>query len=324
MPRRTMRVAFATLVIGCLLAPGEALGARQNQPLQQYVVRGDITADELARAGYDLHEAQDAKRGFNIVATQAQAAELAAKGATVSRLSKGRVRAVARAARRLPADGPDARLRRLPALEPERPRRARTTCATPLKPLKDWYYEDYRRQPRHRAQASSTASRCSARIWSPTGSRAKAQYRGKRKPVVLYNSTQHAREWIATETNRRLFKYFLEHKNDARTGHPAAPARRPRCGSCRSSTPTATTTRSSPRTRASGARTCATTTATARSPSATASTPTATGRTKWRFDPEGASDNPASETYRGTGAGVRARGALPTATLMREAAAEVP
>ena len=49
------------------------------------------------------------------------------------------------------------------------------------------------------------------------------------------------------------------------------------CGSCRSSTPTATTTPSPRRPRACGARTCATTTATARSPTSTASTPTATG-----------------------------------------------
>src|SRR5256885_15515912 len=33
-------------------------------------------------------------------------------------------------------------------------------------------------------------------------------------PAVLYNSTQHAREWIATEVERRLFKYFLDHKGD--------------------------------------------------------------------------------------------------------------
>ncbi len=30
------------------------------------------------------------------------------------------------------------------------------------------------------------------------------------RPAVLYVATQHAREWIATETNRRLLRYFLE------------------------------------------------------------------------------------------------------------------
>ena len=57
----------------------------------------------------------------------------------------------------------------------------------------------------------------------------------KRKPVVLYNAVQHAREWIAAETNRRLFEYFLDHKRDPSSGIPSSCAP-PRCGSCRSST----------------------------------------------------------------------------------------
>ena len=74
----------------------------------------------------------------------------------------------------------------------------------------------------------------------------------------------------------------------------------PSCGSSRSPTRTATTS-PSPRATGCGARTCATTTATARSPSATASTSTATSPTKWGYDNEGSSPDPASETYRGTG-----------------------
>src|SRR5262249_30824886 len=35
------------------------------------------------------------------------------------------------------------------------------------------------------------------------------------KPVVFYDSTQHAREWIASETQRRLFGYVLAHSGDA-------------------------------------------------------------------------------------------------------------
>src|SRR5690349_7095732 len=34
------------------------------------------------------------------------------------------------------------------------------------------------------------------------------------KPAVLYNATQHAREWISAEVNRRLFKYVLEKQRD--------------------------------------------------------------------------------------------------------------
>ena len=34
------------------------------------------------------------------------------------------------------------------------------------------------------------------------------------RPAVLYDSTQHAREWIATEVERRLFTYVVQHKNE--------------------------------------------------------------------------------------------------------------
>ena len=36
----------------------------------------------------------------------------------------------------------------------------------------------------------------------------------RRRPVTLYNSTQHAREWISAEVKRRLFAWFLEHRRD--------------------------------------------------------------------------------------------------------------
>ena len=41
-----------------------------------------------------------------------------------------------------------------------------------------------------------------------------------RKPAVLYNGVQHAREWIAAEVNRRLFEYVLQHKRDRSSGIP--------------------------------------------------------------------------------------------------------
>ena len=40
------------------------------------------------------------------------------------------------------------------------------------------------------------------------------------KPVVWYETTQHAREWIATEVGRREFKYVLDHATDAATDVP--------------------------------------------------------------------------------------------------------
>ena len=40
------------------------------------------------------------------------------------------------------------------------------------------------------------------------------------KPVVIYEATQHAREWISTEIERRLFQYVLAHANDQGTAIP--------------------------------------------------------------------------------------------------------
>src|SRR6185436_13166681 len=37
-----------------------------------------------------------------------------------------------------------------------------------------------------------------------------AQVQDGSRPSVLYSSTQHAREWITTEMNRRLLHYYLE------------------------------------------------------------------------------------------------------------------
>ena len=104
---------------------------------------------------------------------------------------------------------------------------------------------------------------------------------------------------------RRLLHYVLDGYGTDPRDHRARRTP-PSCGSCRSPTPTATTSRS-PRATGCGARTCATTTATAISPPATASTSTATSPTKWGYDNEGSSPDPASETYRGTAPGLRAR-----------------
>ena len=84
-----------------------------------------------------------------------------------------------------------------------------------------------------------------------------------------------------------------------RTGHGAR-GHRASCGSCASPTRTATSTRSRPAT-ACGARTCATTTATASRQLGDGVDPNRNYGTNWGLDKEGASDNPASETYRGPG-----------------------
>ena len=62
--------------------------------------------------------------------------------------------------------------------------------------------------PRHRQARAASARRSraarSSRSSSPTSAR---DVRDGSRPAVLYSSTQHAREWIATEVNRRLMNY---------------------------------------------------------------------------------------------------------------------
>ena len=62
------------------------------------------------------------------------------------------------------------------------------------------------------------------------------------RPALLFSAVNHAREWLAAEQGRRLPIWFAEHKNDPKIKemHPEDAS----CGSCRSRTRTATTSRS--------------------------------------------------------------------------------
>ena len=120
------------------------------------------------------------------------------------------------------------------------------------------------------------------------------------KPVVWYETTQHAREWIATEVGRRLFGYVLAHATDTATDDPGAaqehravvrPDRQRRrlrlhvpaqehAPVAQEPAPTTTATTSSRRPRRRR--------------------PNRNWAEKWRYDQEGASDVFDSDTYRGT------------------------
>ena len=125
MRTRSIRVALATLG-GCwAVAATPAVAADRLDPLRQYTVTG-ATAAELAAAGFDMRETHRTRGGQLIVATAAQAAALEAKGADV----KGFAAAAGAVAAPDPRTDPDARLRRLPALEPHPRARARARAST--------------------------------------------------------------------------------------------------------------------------------------------------------------------------------------------------
>ena len=55
--------------------------------------------------------------------------------------------------------------------------------------------------------------------------RRRALHARRLRPVTLFESTQHAREWISAEVNRRLFAWFIDHRRRPRR-QAAAPAER--------------------------------------------------------------------------------------------------
>src|SRR4051794_2605874 len=84
-PRRMARALLAGLTAFAALCGSAQAGDRKVEPLNQYLVSGRVTADQLARQGYDMQEALTAryKGKFAIVATPEQAQALEDKGATV-------------------------------------------------------------------------------------------------------------------------------------------------------------------------------------------------------------------------------------------------
>ena len=122
------------------------------------------------------------------------------------------------------------------------------------------------------------------------------------RPAVLYNSTQHAREWISTEVERRMFKYVVD-QYEPRRRRDQAPAATRELWFVPVVNPDGYDYTFANRARACGARTCATTTAAA----------SITGRRRrrhqpqlaynWNYDLEGASDDPSNETFHGASAG---------------------
>jgi hypothetical protein len=293
---RTLGAAFAAIGVTCLLGAGPALAAKKTEPLLQFKVTGKgISAEELARAGYDMREAHvNGRNGHFIVATPSQAARLdRGKDVSVTRLQKGKAEAFA-APNPLadPDHGYD--VFRPWSLEPAP---CPGQCTTPHKPLKEWYDDMYaaNRDVLKKVVYGKSLLGQDLVAYRMT----KGDKSTKRKPVVLYNAVQHAREWIAAETNRRLFEYFLEHKRDASSGIPEilrttevwfVPIVNPDGYDYTFVTPGTRMWRKNLRdNNGDGEITVG-----------DGVDPNRNWPTMWRFDPEGASDNPASETYRGT------------------------
>jgi hypothetical protein len=198
--------ATAALVLG---APTAAMAGRP-QPLNQYLV-SHIKPKLLQRAGYDMSEAvtPTAKGRFAIVATPSQAAALRAKGATVTApFGVTRTRPKARRARARAAVNPTHgyNVFRPWSLDPAP---CPDTCDMPLVPLKDWYHDFAAKHPDVVKEEVIGHSVQGQEIVAYKVTQNAQSLPDASRPTVLYDSTQHAREWIATEVERRLFKYVV-------------------------------------------------------------------------------------------------------------------
>ena len=160
-----------------------------------------------------------------------------------------------------PAGQPDARLRRVPALEPRRRRRARRRASTPLEPLKDWYDDQFRANRDVVRKRVSTASRASARTSSPTGSR-RATGAGRQARRHLQLDPARARVDLHGDQPAPV-QVRPRPQERPRLGHPGAAAARPGLDRPGRERRRLRLHVREPRARASGARRCATTTATA-------------------------------------------------------------
>lgn len=208
---RAACAGIAAIAATMTAAVGGAQAAdRTVEPLNQYAVSGRVTTDELARAGYDLTEVKGLGNGkLGIVATPAQAAALRDKGAQVQALSRARAMAAPPTPLTNPTHGYD--VFRPWSLKPAA---CPTRCSTPLVPLKNWYHDLATRYPDIIKEETIGHSLLGQPIKAYKLTADARALRDGTRPVTLFESTQHAREWISAEVNRRLFQWFVDHRRD--------------------------------------------------------------------------------------------------------------
>ena len=214
--------APAAVLIACALAVPAGAAQRKIEPLNQYLVRGGDPA-ALADLGYDVTEG-GGKDGQGIVATPKQAAELRAKGFTVT-APYGELRA-AQAAPPNPFPDPTYGYdvfrpwHMKPAACPGTCSGAVDASGQPIN-LQTWYEQQRAAHPDIVKKVVYGQSRYGQDLVAYKVSLNAHTLSDGAKPVVWYETTQHAREWIATEVGRRLFGYVLAHATDNATDVPA-------------------------------------------------------------------------------------------------------
>jgi hypothetical protein len=211
----------AAPVVSCALVTPAQAAQRKIEPLNQYVVRGGDVS-KLGELGYDATEG-GSKNGQAIVATPRQAAELRAKGFTVT-APYGELKA----AQAAPPDPFSDPTHGYDVFRPWhlKPAACPGTCSGAVdgagKPinLQTWYEGQRAAHPDIVKKVVYGKSRFGQDLVAYKVSAGANALADGAKPVVWYETTQHAREWIATEVGRRLFGYVLAHAADNASGIP--------------------------------------------------------------------------------------------------------
>lgn len=199
--RRTVKIlgffAGLALVVPLALAASPPAGAADGaEPLDMYsatVTRAQVGA--LVREGYDVAAARSTAAGIEV--------DLVLSGSEVDRLrGKGLDVAVKRN-----KEGKTAR-----QLAAEQAAGGYTVWRSYDEPggIRDQMYQIAQRNPKIAKLEVIGRSLQDREILALKITRDAKTLADGSRPAVLYSSTQHAREWVSTEVNRRLLRYFVD------------------------------------------------------------------------------------------------------------------
>ncbi|RKQ93616.1 zinc carboxypeptidase [Solirubrobacter pauli] len=225
-----MRRVYLGAMVGALVSLGVAqpsLAADRAEPLNQYIVTGtDAQLKQLGAEGYDVTEGADAPGRTGIVATPAQADVLEAKGYDIAPVGKEQTATAAAVAAGIPLADPTwgYDVFRPYALKPAA---CQTTCSGAVDAagqpvnLKTFYDTLAAANPTlvKRVVYGQSLNGLDLVAYKVTANANTIADGGK--PGVMFHGAQHAREWISAEVVRRGFQYFLEHATDDASGIPA-------------------------------------------------------------------------------------------------------
>src|SRR4051794_19843017 len=219
MRRVSLGAMVGALASLALVAPTQA--ADRVEPLNQYIVKGtEAQLDSLGALGYDVQEGADAPGRTGIVATPAQADALEAKGFDISSLGKENTATAPAAAAGIPLNDPTWGY---DVFRPWnlKPAPCPTVCSGAVdadgKPIsiKQWMDNQVAANPTLVKRVVYGTSVNGQELVAYKVTRNAPSTPDGSRPAAMFHGAQHAREWISVEVTRREFKYVLDHQNDA-------------------------------------------------------------------------------------------------------------